>query len=151
MPDCTVFPFPAPPPRPPFLPQECTMQPSSGEGCNLALCPGQAIEKERDAGRLASLKRVTAPFLLRRLKSDRAIISDLPDKVGAFQQRGGSLWQHSKVGTVEARQHTKVSRGCNPARSGLGLNPCPGGDLLSAGAIARMDGGFSGIRCHVEY
>lgn len=39
------------------------------------------IEKEMDAGRLASLRRVTAPFLLRRMKTDPAVAADLPPKV----------------------------------------------------------------------
>ena len=40
--------------------------------------PIEADEDEAAAGRLA---RVTTPFILRRLKSDRSIISDLPDKI----------------------------------------------------------------------
>ncbi|WP_201211122.1 DEAD/DEAH box helicase [Rhodocyclus purpureus] len=39
------------------------------------------IQVERDAQVAQRFRRVTAPFLLRRLKSDRSIISDLPDKV----------------------------------------------------------------------
>lgn len=39
------------------------------------------IEKFRDRGKIQKLKAATAPFLLRRLKSDRNIIADLPDKV----------------------------------------------------------------------
>jgi superfamily II DNA or RNA helicase len=39
------------------------------------------IQTHRDAQALQRFKRVTAPFLLRRLKSDTTIISDLPDKI----------------------------------------------------------------------
>ncbi|WP_157268958.1 SNF2-related protein [Azohydromonas aeria] len=39
------------------------------------------IQTHRDAAAAERLRRVMAPFLLRRLKSDRTIISDLPDKV----------------------------------------------------------------------
>lgn len=39
------------------------------------------IEKYRDPGKAESLRRVTAPFLLRRMKTDKAIIQDLPEKV----------------------------------------------------------------------
>lgn len=39
------------------------------------------IQTHRDAQALQRFKRVTAPFLLRRLKSDKTIISDLPDKI----------------------------------------------------------------------
>jgi SNF2 family DNA or RNA helicase len=39
------------------------------------------IEREGDDEATALLRRVTGPFVLRRLKSDRKIISDLPDKI----------------------------------------------------------------------
>ena len=39
------------------------------------------IRRSGDAEAAARLKRLTAPFILRRLKSDKAIISDLPDKI----------------------------------------------------------------------
>jgi len=39
------------------------------------------IQTHRDAQAVSRFKRVTAPFLLRRLKSDKSIISDLPDKI----------------------------------------------------------------------
>ena len=39
------------------------------------------IEKYHDAGRAETLKKVIQPFVLRRLKTDKAIISDLPDKM----------------------------------------------------------------------
>ena len=39
------------------------------------------IQAQRDADATAKLKRLTAPFILRRLKTDKTIISDLPDKL----------------------------------------------------------------------
>ncbi|MEO7018973.1 MAG: DEAD/DEAH box helicase [Ktedonobacteraceae bacterium] len=39
------------------------------------------IERFRDADRSDMLKRVIQPFLLRRLKTDKSIIADLPDKM----------------------------------------------------------------------
>ncbi len=39
------------------------------------------IEKYRNAERAETLKRVIQPFVLRRLKTDKAIIADLPDKM----------------------------------------------------------------------
>jgi uncharacterized Zn finger protein/superfamily II DNA or RNA helicase len=39
------------------------------------------IELERDHQKLDLFRRITAPFILRRLKVDKSIISDLPDKV----------------------------------------------------------------------
>jgi SNF2 family DNA or RNA helicase len=39
------------------------------------------IEREGDDEAAAHLRRITAPFVLRRLKTDRSIIADLPDKI----------------------------------------------------------------------
>ena len=39
------------------------------------------IESDRDKDVLERFKKVTRPFLLRRLKSDKSIIKDLPDKI----------------------------------------------------------------------
>ncbi len=39
------------------------------------------IEREGDVEATALLRRVTGPFILRRLKTDRSIIDDLPDKI----------------------------------------------------------------------
>lgn len=39
------------------------------------------IQTDRDAAAAERLRRVLAPFLLRRLKSDKTIIDDLPDKI----------------------------------------------------------------------
>ncbi len=39
------------------------------------------VQVERDANAVERLQRLTGPFILRRLKTDRAIIQDLPDKL----------------------------------------------------------------------
>ena len=39
------------------------------------------IEREHDAAATAELRRLTAPFLLRRTKADKSLVPDLPDKV----------------------------------------------------------------------
>lgn len=39
------------------------------------------IEKNRDPEAVRSFRRVTAPFIMRRLKTDKSVISDLPDKI----------------------------------------------------------------------
>jgi hypothetical protein len=39
------------------------------------------IEREGDEQAAARLKRITGPFVLRRLKTDKSIISDLPEKI----------------------------------------------------------------------
>ncbi len=41
------------------------------------------IEKYRDGERIERLRRVTSPFVMRRLKSDKSIIPDLPEKIVA--------------------------------------------------------------------
>lgn len=43
------------------------------------------IEVHRDQNKVAHFKKVTAPFILRRLKTDKSIISDLPEKIEADQ------------------------------------------------------------------
>ncbi|MFO7880013.1 MAG: SNF2-related protein [Bacteroidota bacterium] len=42
---------------------------------------GNPIERTNDKAVAEKLKKVTAPFLMRRLKTDKSIITDLPDKV----------------------------------------------------------------------
>jgi uncharacterized Zn finger protein/superfamily II DNA or RNA helicase len=42
---------------------------------------GKPIQQERDQQKLDLFRRITSPFLLRRVKTDRSIISDLPDKI----------------------------------------------------------------------
>jgi len=39
------------------------------------------IEKYRDYEKAAMLRKATAPFILRRMKTDKKVISDLPDKI----------------------------------------------------------------------
>ena len=58
------------------------------------------IEQYRDVDAAARLRRATAPFILRRLKSDRSIIRDLPSKIEttvdcrAHARAGNSLSSH---------------------------------------------------------
>ncbi|MGF7217883.1 putative Zn finger protein/superfamily II DNA or RNA helicase [Spirosoma lacussanchae] len=42
---------------------------------------GKPIQQERNHQKLDQFRRVTSPFLLRRVKTDKTIISDLPDKI----------------------------------------------------------------------
>jgi len=39
------------------------------------------IEQDRDEGQLEKFRQVTAPFILRRLKTDKSVIKDLPEKI----------------------------------------------------------------------
>ncbi|TMC24805.1 MAG: DEAD/DEAH box helicase [Chloroflexi bacterium] len=52
-----------------------------GSGTDFRKKFGIPIEKYHDASRAESLKRMIQPFVLRRLKTDKAIIQDLPDKM----------------------------------------------------------------------
>lgn len=57
-----------------------------------------AIEVYNDAEAAEKLKKVTAPFMMRRLKSDKSIISDLPDKIemnvfGVLAKEQASLYE----------------------------------------------------------
>lgn len=45
----------------------------------------QPIEQERDQKCLQHFRKITGPFMLRRLKSDKTIIKDLPDKIESNQ------------------------------------------------------------------
>ncbi len=47
------------------------------------------IQAERDPEAAARLKRLTGPFVLRRLKTDKTIIADLPDAKGALEASEG--------------------------------------------------------------
>ena len=42
---------------------------------------GVPIERDRDESAAESLRRLTAPFLLRRTKADKTLLPDLPDKI----------------------------------------------------------------------
>jgi SNF2 family DNA or RNA helicase len=44
------------------------------------------IERDGDPAATDRLRRATGPFLLRRLKTDRSIIADLPDKIETFDR-----------------------------------------------------------------
>ena len=56
------------------------------------------IERDRDDEAAARLRRITAPFVLRRTKSDRTLVPDLPDKVEQIAWAGltreqGTMYQ----------------------------------------------------------
>jgi uncharacterized Zn finger protein len=56
------------------------------------------IERNRDQSALTTFRRITAPFILRRLKTDKTIIADLPEKIEAnrycaLTARQASLYQ----------------------------------------------------------
>ncbi len=59
---------------------------------------GTPIESLNDAEAAQTLKKITSPFLMRRLKSDKSIIDDLPDKIemdsfGYLEKEQASLYE----------------------------------------------------------
>ncbi|HEY0459845.1 MAG TPA: DEAD/DEAH box helicase [Pyrinomonadaceae bacterium] len=80
------------------------------------------IQNERDHAALERFKKATAPFLLRRLKSDKSIISDLPDKIENDQlcsltKEQAAIYEN----TVKAALKTIEGEDENFARQGLVL------------------------------
>lgn len=65
------------------------------------------IEKHRDQACLDRFLKVTAPFILRRVKSDKSIIADLPDKISideycALTAEQAAIYQNIVEQTMEA-------------------------------------------------
>jgi uncharacterized Zn finger protein/superfamily II DNA or RNA helicase len=64
------------------------------------------IEKYRDKDSIERLRAATAPFILRRLKSDKSVIEDLPDKIVSDEycyltKEQAALYQQVVDGTME--------------------------------------------------
>lgn len=77
------------------------------------------IEKYRDREKIAKLKKATAPFLLRRLKNDKAIIKDLPPKVVIEENCYLSPEQAALYQQVVDRMLKDVEQSEGIARKGL--------------------------------
>jgi SNF2 family DNA or RNA helicase len=114
------------------------------------------IQAARDPEATARLKRLTGPFILRRLKTDRAIITDLPDKMEmkvfcTLTREQASLYQAvmadalaalKGVGAEDIQRKgvilatlSKLKQVCNHPAQFLGDNsPLPG----RSGKLARL-------------
>ncbi len=84
------------------------------------------IEKLDDAAAANHLRRLTAPFILRRLKTDPAVISDLPEKMEmkvytTLTTEQGTLYQ-AVVKDVMERIEQAEEEGDNMSRRGLVLS-----------------------------
>ena len=112
------------------------------------------IQAERDEDAALRLQRATGPFILRRLKTDRTIISDLPDKMEtrefcpltreqatlyeAVLREAEQAWEEAEgierrgaiLGTL-----TKLKQVCNHPRQLLGDNSTIAG---RSGKLARL-------------
>jgi len=70
------------------------------------------IEQNRDHKILEHFKKITSPFILRRLKTDKSIISDLPDKIESNQyceltKEQAALYQNIMNQTMKAIEETE--------------------------------------------
>jgi len=80
------------------------------------------IEGERDHQALKRFQKVTQPFVLRRLKTDKSIISDLPDKVEQNQFCSLSPEQAALYQGVVDKTLKKIESSGGIERRGLVLN-----------------------------
>ncbi|MDZ4668452.1 MAG: DEAD/DEAH box helicase [bacterium] len=75
---------------------------------------GIPIQQFNDEDAANKLKRVTAPFMMRRLKSDKSIISDLPDKIeidcyATLAKQQAALYQTTLQKALEAIEEAGIS------------------------------------------
>ncbi|MGI5241344.1 SNF2-related protein [Dactylosporangium sp. CA-139066] len=81
------------------------------------------IERWGDADAARRLRRVTRPFLLRRVKTDRAVIADLPEKFERRQWCNLTLEQATLYKAVVNELFVKLREGrAGPQRKGLVLS-----------------------------
>jgi SNF2 family DNA or RNA helicase/uncharacterized Zn finger protein len=71
---------------------------------------GNPIERTNDKTVAEKLKKVTAPFLMRRLKTDKSIITDLPDKVeidsfASLSKEQAGLYEKTLENAMNAIKH----------------------------------------------
>jgi SNF2 family DNA or RNA helicase/uncharacterized Zn finger protein len=80
------------------------------------------IERSHDAHSLELFKKVTAPFILRRLKSDKSIISDLPEKIENNRYCSLTAQQAALYQGVVENALDKIDESSGIARRGLILS-----------------------------
>lgn len=81
----------------------------------------EPVERRGDADAAARLRRITQPFVLRRLKTDRGIISDLPEKLEMEVLCNLTREQASLYQAVVDEMLGKIERSEGVARRGLVL------------------------------
>ncbi|MET7420730.1 DEAD/DEAH box helicase [Dactylosporangium sp. NPDC005555] len=81
----------------------------------------EPVERRGDAEAAARLRRITQPFVLRRLKTDRSIISDLPEKLEMEVLCNLTREQASLYQAVVDEMLGKIERSEGVARRGLVL------------------------------
>ncbi len=80
------------------------------------------IQRESDQGRTRQLQQLVRPFILRRLKTDKAIIDDLPDKVEQKVYCNLTKEQASLYQAVVADVEEQIEESDGMARRGLVLS-----------------------------
>lgn len=79
------------------------------------------IERHQDAQAAAKLRRITEPYLLRRVKTDPAVISDLPQKIEIDQYYSLSQEQATLYQSVVGEMMDKIANSEGIERRGLVL------------------------------
>ena len=114
----------------------------------------QPIQADRDGAAAARLQKATGPFILRRLKTDRTVIDDLPEKNETKQycnltREQATLYQavlreaETRLESAEGMKRrgsildtlTKLKQACNHPRQLLGDNSAIAG---RSGKLARL-------------
>ncbi|HEX8695676.1 MAG TPA: DEAD/DEAH box helicase [Longimicrobium sp.] len=113
------------------------------------------IERYRDPERAAALRRLTGPFILRRLKTDRRIVQDLPEKMEMkvfcnLTREQATLYQATVDEMMEKIERSegierrglvlstlmKLKQACNHPAQLLGDRSAPAG---RSGKLARLE------------
>ena len=115
----------------------------------------QPIQADRDGAAAARLQKATGPFILRRLKTDRSVIDDLPEKNETKQycnltKEQATLYEavlreaETRLESAEGMERrgsildtlTKLKQACNHPRQLLGDNSAIAG---RSGKLARLE------------
>ena len=116
------------------------------------------IEQDGDPHKTATLRRLVRPLVLRRLKSDRGVIRDLPDKVVQrawvqLSEEQASLYQSvvdESLRTVDGAEGierkglvltmlTRLKQVCNHPAQALGERPTAASTTVPAAAVADSE------------
>ncbi|EEG79092.1 SNF2-related protein [Dethiobacter alkaliphilus] len=76
------------------------------------------IEKYHDAEKVATLRKATSPFILRRMKTDKNVIADLPDKIIKPQYCHLTTQQAALYQQIVEREMSAVSESSGMERRG---------------------------------
>ena len=77
------------------------------------------IEKYRDLERVAVLRKATAPFVMRRMKTDKTVIDDLPDKIAKNEYCRLTAQQAALYREVLDREIANIEKSDGMSRRGL--------------------------------